>query len=114
MAGDSDDMTIDISVPPRVPRATMTDQQRARLREKQRAKRAARDAAGFNASSPPAIMTPGQAAAYLTISVSSLARMRIDGNGPTYIQLTAQKIGYRAKDLDAYVESKMTTKTHGR
>lgn len=108
-------MTIDVSVPPRVPRASMTDQQRQRLREKQKAKRAARDAAGFTAApTPPAIMTPGQAAMYLTVSVSSLARMRIEGNGPPYIQITAQKIGYRLKDLDAFVESKVTTKTSGR
>ena len=105
-------MTIDVSVPVRIPRKSMTDEQRARLLEKQKAKRAARDAAGFSSGPvPPAIMTPGQAAMYLTVSVSWLACRRIEGNGPPYIQITGHKIGYRLRDLDAYVESRVTTKT---
>lgn len=47
-----------------------------------------------------------EAAAYLKVSVSTLARMRRDKNGPSYVQLGARVV-YRKVDLDAYIESNL-------
>lgn len=57
------------------------------------------------------VMTPIQAAEYLTLSISTLARMRIAGNGPTFIRLSPQKIGYRQNDLDKFLEARVRTST---
>lgn len=57
------------------------------------------------------VMTPIQAAEYLTLSISTLARMRISGNGPTFIRLSPQKIGYRQTDLDKFLEARVRTST---
>lgn len=61
--------------------------------------------------SSPCVMTPIQAAEYLTLSISTLARMRIAGNGPTFIRLSPQKIGYRQTDLDKFLEARVRTST---
>lgn len=47
-----------------------------------------------------------EAAAYLKVSVSTLARMRRDKNGPAYAQLGARVV-YRKVDLDAFIESNL-------
>jgi hypothetical protein len=60
---------------------------------------------------PLRVMTPIQAAEYLTLSISTLARMRIAGNGPTFIRLSPQKIGYRQTDLDKFLEARVRTST---
>ncbi len=57
------------------------------------------------------VMTPIQASEYLTLSISTLARMRIAGNGPTFIRLSPQKIGYRQTDLDKFLEARVRTST---
>ena len=58
-----------------------------------------------------ALLTPSQTAKYLTLSISTLARMRIAGNGPTFIHLSPQKIGYRQTDLDRFLEDRVRTST---
>ena len=58
-----------------------------------------------------ALLTPIQTAEYLTLSISTLARMRIAGNGPTFIRLSPQKIGYRQSDLDKFLEARVRTST---
>jgi hypothetical protein len=57
------------------------------------------------------VLTPAQTAEYLTLSISTLARMRIAGNGPTFIRLSPQKIGYRQNDLDQFLEARVRTST---
>lgn len=57
------------------------------------------------------VLTPAQTADYLTLSISTLARMRIAGNGPTFIRLSPQKIGYRQTDLDSFLEARVRTST---
>lgn len=57
------------------------------------------------------VRTPEQAALYLTLSISTLARMRIAGNGPVFIRLSPQKIGYRQSDLDKFLEARVRTST---
>lgn len=69
--------------------------------------------ATVSSSSQPStpLLTPEQTARYLTLSMSTLARMRIAGNGPTFIRLSPQKIGYRQLDLDEFLETRVRTST---
>jgi predicted DNA-binding transcriptional regulator AlpA len=57
------------------------------------------------------VRTPKQAADYLTISLSTLARMRIAGNGPRFVRLSPQKVGYRPSDLEEFLQSRTRTST---
>lgn len=52
------------------------------------------------------LLNIGEAAAYLKVSESTLARMRRDKNGPVYVQLGARVV-YRKVDLDKYIESNL-------
>lgn len=55
---------------------------------------------------PPAVLRPAQAAQYVGLSVPTLARMRVDGTGPEFVQLAGRGIGYTRAALDAYVASR--------
>ena len=58
-----------------------------------------------------ALLPPEQAANYLLLSISTLARMRIAGNGPTFVRVSAQRVGYRTSDLDKYLDGRTRTST---
>lgn len=60
---------------------------------------------------PNLILTPVEAARTLSLSVSTLARMRIAGDGPTFVRLSRQKVGYRPSDLEAFVAGRTRTST---
>lgn len=60
---------------------------------------------------PGALLSPEQAARYLLLSVSTLARMRIAGNGPQFVRVSPQRVGYRVSDLDKYLEGRTRTST---
>jgi excisionase family DNA binding protein len=47
-----------------------------------------------------------ETADYLKVSISTLARMRRDKNGPQYVQI-GYRVMYRKEDLDAYIETKI-------
>ena len=47
-----------------------------------------------------------ETADYLKVSISTLARMRRDKNGPKHVQI-GYRVTYRKEDLDAYIESKL-------
>ncbi|WP_420435061.1 helix-turn-helix transcriptional regulator [Hyphobacterium sp.] len=55
-------------------------------------------------------MTPRQAAAYLNLAVSSLAKWRVEGIGPSYIKL-GSAVRYRRTDLDDWIGSKVQSST---
>lgn len=57
------------------------------------------------------LLSPEQAANYLLLSISTLARMRIAGNGPTFIRLSKQRVGYRVSDLDKFLDGRTRTST---
>jgi predicted DNA-binding transcriptional regulator AlpA len=67
--------------------------------------------AEFQLSASRKLLTPAQTAEYLTLSISTLARMRISGNGPNFIRLSRQKVGYRQSDLDKFLEARVRTST---
>lgn len=52
------------------------------------------------------LFTPKQAAAYLHMSVGTLANMRMHGEGAKYYKPTKRAVLYRKSDLDAWLECK--------
>lgn len=52
------------------------------------------------------LLSIDETADYLKVSVSTLARMRRDKNGPKYVQI-GYRVTYRKEDLDAYIKSKL-------
>lgn len=53
-----------------------------------------------------AYLKPRAAAAYACLSVASLARMRVEGNGPRYLKLGHRLVVYAREDLDAWLHSR--------
>ena len=49
------------------------------------------------------LLTTGQAAEYLNVSVYWLEKARCRGHGPSYIRITARAIRYRISDLEAFL-----------
>jgi hypothetical protein len=49
------------------------------------------------------LLTTGQAAEYLNVSVYWLEKARCRGYGPNYIRITARAIRYRISDLEAFL-----------
>lgn len=50
------------------------------------------------------------AAGYVGLSVSTLAKLRLSGNGPAYCKL-GRRVVYRREDLDAWLESRVVRNT---
>ena len=57
-----------------------------------------------------AIMSPHEAACYLGLAASTLAKMRCWGGSPTFIRL-GRKIGYQRDDLDKWLAARRATNT---
>ena len=49
----------------------------------------------------PAALCPEAAASYLSLSVSTLAKLRLSGMGPAYCKL-GRRVAYRLEDLDVW------------
>ncbi|WP_189436880.1 helix-turn-helix transcriptional regulator [Pseudovibrio japonicus] len=56
------------------------------------------------------LLTAQDAAKYLTLSPSTLAKMRLTGASPKFIKL-GRRVAYRIEDLDLWVEKKMRSST---
>ena len=52
---------------------------------------------------PDALLDVHEAAERTRLSTSTLAKLRLSGNGPTYIKL-GRRVGYRLQDIDAWIE----------
>jgi len=59
------------------------------------------------------LMTAKEAAHYLRLGLSTLARYRMDGNGPPFC-LIGRNVLYKRSDLEAYVEQNMRYSTPSR
>ena len=57
------------------------------------------------------VLSERDAAAYVDLSVSSLRKFRAEGGGPRYIKKTDRSIGYRVRDLDTWIESRVRRST---
>ena len=58
----------------------------------------------------PCMRTP-EAAQYLGISVSTLNKTRLTGDGPPFIKVTPRAVAYRKADLDAFLEAHVRRST---
>ncbi len=56
-------------------------------------------------------LRPKKAAARLGLSPSTLAKMRVRGDGPVYIRMTARAIAYDEDDLDAWADARRRRST---
>jgi hypothetical protein len=58
-------------------------------------------------------LKPPQAAAYLQVSTSALAKKRVYGNGPNFVRW-GRAIRYRRDDLDAFMAARLVRSTSER
>lgn len=54
---------------------------------------------------------PEEAAKFLKLSSSTLAKMRVKGTGPSYTKAGPKVVLYRTKDLCAWLESRIRNST---
>ena len=57
------------------------------------------------------ILRQRDAARYLALAESTLEKLRLTGDGPRFILLSARAIGYDIADLDAWLESRKHSST---
>jgi hypothetical protein len=65
---------------------------------------------GIMNNSTPNYLDAKRSAAYLSLSISTLAKLRLSGNGPTYSKL-GRRVIYRVGDLNKWVESRLHKST---
>lgn len=58
----------------------------------------------------PYVLNAAQAAERLGLSVSTLAKMRLYGNGPSYSKL-GRRVVYRPEDLEAWIAANRFSST---
>jgi predicted DNA-binding transcriptional regulator AlpA len=63
----------------------------------------------MNPTSSP-VLDATQAASFVGLSVSTLAKLRLSGNGPIYCKL-GRRIVYRPEDLAAWLEQNLRRST---
>jgi excisionase family DNA binding protein len=61
-------------------------------------------------TSDPITLTAGEAAKTLGLAPSTLAKLRLTGNGPIYYKL-GRRVVYRREDLEAWLESRVARNT---
>ncbi len=65
------------------------------------------DAYQGNGSAPlDPVRRPKEAAAYTGLSESRLAKLRMCGEGPRFIKLSATRVGYRQSALEAWLRER--------
>ena len=57
------------------------------------------------------LLRPPQAAKYVGLAASTLAKRRITGGGPKFVRLSARAIGYLQSDLDEWLIAKRCSST---
>ena len=58
-----------------------------------------------------ACMRTPEAARYVTLSESSLTKMRLTGDGPPFVKVGPRAVAYRKTDLDAWLETRVRRST---
>lgn len=51
------------------------------------------------------LLSADQASSWLSLSKSTLAKMRLRGDGPNYIRLGLRRVAYRKQDLEDWVNT---------
>jgi predicted DNA-binding transcriptional regulator AlpA len=62
---------------------------------------------------PKRLLTVAKAATYVSLSASTLNRLRVSGGGPRYVKL-AGKVLYDVRDLDQWIENSKRASTSER
>jgi hypothetical protein len=57
------------------------------------------------------LLTPPDAAQWLRVSTSHLARLRVIGGGPRFVKLSRKIVAYRIEDLEAFVADRVRGST---
>ncbi|CAI9121340.1 helix-turn-helix transcriptional regulator [Brytella acorum] len=57
------------------------------------------------------IVSERDAEPYTGLSVRTLQRLRLTGQGPSYVQLTGRRIAYRLSDLEEWVAQRVVSST---
>ena len=57
------------------------------------------------------ILRPPEAAYYVGLTVSTLAKRRLRGEGPLFVKLGTKAVGYRLRDLDAWLAGNVRRST---
>jgi predicted DNA-binding transcriptional regulator AlpA len=57
------------------------------------------------------ILRPPEASAYLGLSVSTLAKLRVRGNGPPFVKLGQRAVGYTREALDNFIDARTLAST---
>lgn len=60
---------------------------------------------------PRIIVTEGEAAQMVALSIRTLQRLRTSGGGPVFVQLGGRRIGYQVADLTAWAEGRRAPST---
>jgi predicted DNA-binding transcriptional regulator AlpA len=60
-----------------------------------------------------ALLTEKDLAAWLGISLPSLQRMRSNGTGPRYVQISERRIGYRKNEVETWLTARTTDRIGG-
>jgi hypothetical protein len=60
---------------------------------------------------PALVATEEEAARMLRLSVRTMQRLRLDGDGPRFVRLTGRRIGYAIGDLQAWVRARSVAST---
>jgi predicted DNA-binding transcriptional regulator AlpA len=59
------------------------------------------------------ILTEKHISGWLGLSLPSLQRMRSNGSGPSFVQLSQRRIGYRRSDVEAWLAARTTDRIGG-
>ena len=63
---------------------------------------------------PPSLLRPQQAAALLGLSVQTLAKYRLTGDGPPFVKVGPRVVAYRLDALEAWIVSRTRRSTSDR
>ena len=55
---------------------------------------------------PYPLLTEKELSAWLGLSLPNLQRMRSNGTGPRYVQLSARRLAYRKSDVEAWLAAR--------
>jgi len=55
---------------------------------------------------PERLLTEKHLATWLGVSLPTLQRMRSNGNGPSFVQLSMRRVGYRKRDVEAWLAAR--------
>jgi predicted DNA-binding transcriptional regulator AlpA len=61
------------------------------------------------ASAHKSLLTPDEAAEFLSLSIETLAQWRSQRRGPPYIKLESRLVRYRASELEEYLSERVVS-----